>query len=102
MSLCVCYFGDQRIKTSRISLADSIKYYLYHHTHTPHTSPLHPDVVILSFLFFFCFYCLRGMWNLSSLTRDLTRTPCSGSWKCRLLTTGPPGKSVVFFMGFIS
>ena len=32
----------------------------------------------------------QGMWNLSSLTRGRTLTPCSGS---RVLTTGPAGKS---------
>ena len=42
------------------------------------------------------------MWNLSSLSWDRTRTPCSGSCKCRLLTTEQLGKSVVFFMEFIS
>ena len=35
----------------------------------------------------------RGMWDLSSPTRDETRAPCSGSAES---TTGPPGKSQYF------
>ena len=34
-------------------------------------------------------YCLRGVQDLSSLTRDQTHAPCK--WKCGVLTT--PGKS---------
>ena len=39
------------------------------------------------------------MWELSSLTRDQTQTPCTGS---AVLVTGPPGKSPVplFFLQF--
>ena len=32
----------------------------------------------------------QGMWDLSSLTRDRTRAPLK--WKCRVSTTGLPGK----------
>ena len=32
-----------------------------------------------------------GIWDLSSLTRDQTHTPCIGS---AILTTRPPGKSL--------
>ena len=32
------------------------------------------------------------MWDLSSLTTDQTCGPLQ--WKCRVLTTGPPGKSL--------
>ena len=31
-----------------------------------------------------------GLWELSFPTRDWTHVSCS--WKCRVLTTGPPGK----------
>ena len=34
---------------------------------------------------------LHGMWDLSSLTKDPTCVPLQ--WKCRVLTTGLPGKS---------
>ena len=59
---------------------------------------------LLLFLFFYMnlilFICLsvclfsaalHSMWDLSSLTRDRTHTPCSGSI---VLTTGPPGDSL--------
>ena len=39
--------------------------------------------LLLLFIFFDC-----GMWDLSSLTRDQTHAPCTGS-------IGPPGKSHV-------
>jgi len=38
------------------------------------------------------------MWNLSSLARDQTRGPCSGS---PVLTTEPPGK-YPYFLTYIS
>ena len=41
-------------------------------------------------IFFFLFATLRGMCNLSSLTRDRTYIPCIGS---AVLSTGPSGKS---------
>ena len=34
---------------------------------------------------------LRGLWDLSSPTRDRTRAPLQ--WKRGVLTTGPPGNS---------
>ena len=37
----------------------------------------------------FWFFWPQGMWDLTSLTRDGTHTPCEGE----VLTTGPPGKS---------
>ncbi|XP_061049156.1 solute carrier family 49 member 4 isoform X3 [Eubalaena glacialis] len=43
-------------------------------------------------LFFLTFYHTGGMQDLSSPTRDRTRAPCT--WKCGILTTGPPGKSL--------
>ena len=45
---------------------------------------------IFIFIIFYFLAAPRGMWNLSSPTRDGTRAPCSGS---AVLTTGPPGKS---------
>ena len=44
----------------------------------------------LSFMFYFL-AVLLSMWDLSSLTGDWTHAPCRGS---RVLTTGPPGKSL--------
>ena len=42
-------------------------------------------------LFFFSFLAAyQGMWDVSSLTRDWTSAPCTGS---AVSTTGPPGKS---------
>ena len=41
------------------------------------------------FCFMFWFFWPQGMWDLTSLTRDGTHTPCEGE----VLTTGPPGKS---------
>ena len=39
------------------------------------------------FYFIFCFLWAWGMWNLSSLTRDRTCTPCFGSWSLNHWTT---------------
>ena len=39
---------------------------------------------------FFFLATLHGIWDLT-LTRDRTRGPLQ--WECRVLTTGPPGKS---------
>ena len=51
---------------------------------------------MLIFLIFFFFFCLQGMCDLSSLTKN---EPTSPSLKGKVLTTGPPGKSSkgVFF-----
>ena len=40
----------------------------------------------------------RGMWDLSSLTRDWTHAPLQ--WKCRILTTGPPGDSLICLLNW--
>ena len=48
------------------------------------------------FFFFFFLVTLWGVWYLSSPIRDWTHTlpPTTPlHWKCRVLTTGPPGKS---------
>ena len=37
-------------------------------------------IFTLSFLFYFLVFWLQGTWDLSSLTRDWTRTPCIGRW----------------------
>ena len=37
-------------------------------------------IFTLSFLFYFLVFWLQGMWDLSSLTRDWTHTPCIGRW----------------------
>ena len=53
---------------------------------------------VLNYLFFFFSFCSLAvtcrMWDLSSLTTDLTHVPCGGA-----LTTRPPGKSqpLLFF-----
>ena len=44
------------------------------------------------FCFMFSVFLSRGMWDLSSPTRDQTHTPCAGRWS--LNHTGPPGKSL--------
>ena len=38
---------------------------------------------------------LPGMWDLSSLARDKTCAPCM---KCRVLTTGLPGKALIWLL----
>ena len=46
------------------------------------SGPLRAYIPVFIFIFkFFLFFTflLRGMWDLSSPTRDRTRTPCSGS-----------------------
>ena len=45
-------------------------------------------LLLFNYLFFFL-AAPHGMWDLSSLARDRTRAPCSGS---TVLTAGPPGK----------
>ena len=40
-----------------------------------------PKPYSLSLFFFFCLAVLQSMWGLSSLTRDLTWVPCTGSFK---------------------
>ena len=47
-------------------------------------SIIHPFNVYISFFFFSDFFCLFlvmpcDLWDLSSLTRDQTHSPCSGS-----------------------
>ena len=44
-----------------------------------------------AYSFFFFLAPSHGIWDLSSLTRDQTRNPYSGS---AVLTTGPPGESL--------
>ena len=48
-------------------------------------------------IIFFFFFWPHSMWDLSSLTRDQTCIPCSGS-KHGVLTTGPPGKSWEYYL----
>ena len=50
-------------------------------------------LLYLSLLFFFFLSPPNGMWDLSYLTRDRTCSPLQ--WKCRVLTTGPLGKSLL-------
>ena len=50
-------------------------------------------------LFYFIFLAAPcGMWGLSSPTRDLNLCPLH--WKCGVLSTGPPGKSLFLFFKF--
>ena len=44
-------------------------------------------------IFFFFLSAPLGLWDLSSLTRDLTPGP--RQWKHRVLTAGPPGNSLL-------
>ena len=52
------------------------------------------SLFVLNNAFFLSFFkaALCGMWDLSSPTGD--RTCSSLQWECRVLTTGPPGKSL--------
>ena len=51
------------------------------------------ELFTILFLFYILVFWLPGMWDLNSLTRDGTLTPCIvGS---EVLTTGLPGKSPV-------
>ena len=53
----------------------------------------HFECMLLFFLFLFLFLAmLRGLQDLSSPTRDWTLGPWQ--WKCRVLTTEPPGISL--------
>ena len=48
------------------------------------------EFVVILLLFHVLVFWPQGMWDLSSPTRDQTRTPCID----RVLTTGLPGKSL--------
>ena len=64
---------------------------------TPQVNPMRSLVFLLLFPFL---AVLLGMWDLSPLTRDWTRTP--PHWELRIITTGPPGKPIkspVFSIG---
>ena len=51
------------------------------------------DKIWIESVFFFFFLAVPyGLWDLNSLTRDLTLN--SLQWKLRVLTTGPPGNSL--------
>ena len=45
---------------------------------------------------------LKGMWDLSSLTRDRTRAPCTGGTESEPLDHqgGPSGYNLFFFFSF--
>ena len=49
------------------------------------------EFVTILLLFYVLYFWLRGVWDLSSLTRDPTCTP---ALEGKVLTTGPPGKSL--------
>ena len=51
------------------------------------------EFVTILLLFYIWVFLPRGMWTLSSSSRYLTHTPCIREGK--VLTTGPPGKSLV-------
>ena len=59
------------------------------------------EFVIILLLFYVLVFWPRGMWDLSSLTRDQTHAPGIGR---RSLNTGPPGKShlLVYLQNFIT
>ena len=50
-------------------------------------------------LFFFFFATLHSMWDLSSLTRDWTRAPCTGSAESEPLDR--PGSPLPFFLFYL-
>ena len=52
------------------------------------------EFVTILLLFYVLFFWPGGMWDLSSLTRDQTLTPCI---ERQSLTTGLPGKSLPYF-----
>ena len=57
-------------------------------------------LVHLVFCLFVCLFVLaapHSTWDLRSLTRDRTLVPCIGSGE-GALTTGPPGKSLVYLL----
>ena len=71
---------------------------------TDRLSLLHTAEVGGGLLFYFLFLSqLLSMWDLSSLTRDQTCDPFL-HWKCRVLSTGPPGKFLLFclFWGLLA
>ena len=51
-------------------------------------------VDLLGLLLFLAMLCNLSVWDLSSLTREWTLT--SVQWKCRVLTIGLPGRSLVW------
>ena len=57
-------------------------------------------LLMMFFCYFFFFFNLAtsdlscNMQGSTSLTRDQTQAPLH--WECRVLTTGPPGKSLIF------
>ena len=55
------------------------------------------EFVTISLLFYVFVFWLQGMWDLNSLTRDQPRT---SALKGKVLTTGPPGKSLDIFSFF--
>ena len=52
------------------------------------------QLICLDYYYLSLLAVLCGVWDLSSLTRDRTLT--SVQWKCRVLTTGLPGSSLVW------
>ena len=48
------------------------------------------------FIYFILLSVLRGMWDFSFPTRDGTHAP--PHWKCRVLTIGPPEKSLTILI----
>ena len=73
----------------------SIRLFLYHKSNKRGLQILNCGLTLNSWfvrasLFFFFFLAtLCGIWNYL----DRGSNPCPLQWKCRVLTTGPPGKS---------
>ena len=55
------------------------------------------ELVTILLLFYLLVFWPRGMWDLSSPTRDWPRTPCP-ALEGKVLTTGPRGKSPNIFL----
>ena len=49
---------------------------------------------------FFFFFWLNLEWHAGSYFPDQVSNPCPLQWKCRVLTTGPLGKSLSYVFKF--
>ena len=76
-TLCSTFLGDKLITerdTYFIFLPE-----MYERVQTPSHSYQHIVIYLFFFFFFFFLAAPHCMWDLSSLTRDLTHAPCSGN-----------------------
>ena len=52
------------------------------------------ESVITLLLIYVVVFWLRGIWDLSFLSKDQTPNPCIETWSLKVLTIRPPGKSL--------